>query len=82
MFKCQVTNEVTKPGDKMNKVVVETRDKVYHKWVLNEDTRKYEQVQCSSGFETVRELSVSDEGLQVWESMGAHERAHFLKTFA
>lgn len=51
MFRCEQTGKVTKPGEKMKKIVVETRERVYH------DEDGYE---IGRGIEIVREISVSE----------------------
>jgi|GEM_PF-2917850 len=67
MFKCFITQKMSKPGEKTNKVILETRQKVYYGWRLNEETEKYEKVEIGKGWEIVKEVSVSDEGLKIWK---------------
>lgn len=68
MYRCQVTNRVSRPGEKLNKIVVETRDKTYYE----------DDVEIGYGHETVREISVSDEGARIWSGMSDEERKTFL----
>jgi len=58
MFRCSITNKLSKPGEKQNKVVIEKRDKVY----TDPDTGEV----ISKGWEIVKEISVTDEGLKIW----------------
>lgn len=58
MFKCDVTGKTTQPGEPLTRVVVERRERVYR----DEDGRIVGQ-----GWEIVRELNVSPEGLDIME---------------
>lgn len=79
MYRCQVTGELSKLGDKLNKIVVGTRERVYTRWVRNEETNKWEEVFVSRGWEITRELNATDEGVKLWESYTPDERVAFLK---
>lgn len=52
MFRCELTGKLTKPGEKMKKIVVQTRERVY----LDEDG-----LETGRGTEIVKEISVSEE---------------------
>jgi hypothetical protein len=52
MFRCEITGKVTKPGEKMKKLVMETRERVYY------DEDGYE---IGRGSEIVKEISVSED---------------------
>ncbi len=79
MYRCQITGELSKLGDKLNKIVVGTRERVYTRWVRNEETNKWEEVFVSRGWEITRELNATDEGVKLWESYTSDERVAFLK---
>lgn len=79
MYICQVTGRQSKSGQKLNKLVVKTRDKIYTRWVRNEDTREWEEIEIGRGFETVREINASQEGVELWNSWSPEERELFLK---
>lgn len=79
MYRCQITGELSKLGDKLNKIVVGTRERVYTRWVRNEETNKWEEVFVSRGWEIARELNATDEGVKLWESYTSEERVAFLK---
>jgi len=79
MYVCQITGKQSKPGDKPSKVTVATRERDYTRWVRNEETNKWEEVFVSRGWEIVKEISVSQEGLDLWNSWSADDRALFLK---
>ena len=77
-FKCQITGKTSDFGEKLNKIVVETRPKSYRKWVKDEISRSWSEVDAGSGFETVKELSVSEAGLLLWNSWSEDDRKLFL----
>jgi len=66
MFRCGITGKMSKPGEKVNKIVTETRDKVYFGWVQNEETGFYDYVEIGRGFEIVSEVNATDEGMRLW----------------
>ena len=61
MFRCAVTGKLTKPREPQIKIVVETRPKEYVNFKWDEETREKIRIE-SRGFETVKEVSVSQEG--------------------
>jgi hypothetical protein len=63
MFRCEVTGKLSKPGDKMNKIVVEKRDKEY------KDPETGEVI--GRGWEIVKEISATDEGVKIWNQRNA-----------
>ena len=80
MYYCVITEKMSQPGEKLNKVVVATRPRSYTKFVKNEETRKWEEVYAADGWEVVKEISVSDEGLAVWEAWSQADRDLFVKS--
>lgn len=80
-YRCQITNKLSRVGEKLNKIVIETRPKSYTKMVRDEESRipKWTEVPCSVGFETVRELNATQAGVELWESWDVDERAMFIK---
>jgi hypothetical protein len=79
MFKCQITGEYSKLGEKLHKVVVAKRQRVYTRKFRNEETRQIEEVEVGHGWEIVREVSASQEGMERWAKWTDEERAAFLK---
>lgn len=80
MFKCAITGLQSKPGEKLNKIVVQARVKQYFKWVRNEETNQWEKVSLPNiGWEIVKEIPASAAGKDQWESWSQEERAIFLK---
>ena len=79
MYVCQVTGRQSKSGQKLNKLVVQTRPKTYTRWIRNEDTREWEEIEIGRGYETVREINASQEGMDLWNSWSPEERELFLK---
>jgi hypothetical protein len=79
MYVCQVTGKQSKHGEKLNKITVATRERTYTRWVRNEETNKWEEVFVAKGWEIVREINASEEGVQLWNSWTPEERTMFLK---
>ena len=79
MYFCQITGKMSEQGEKLNKITVETRPKTYYRWVRDEDTNKWQEIETGHGFEIVKELNASEEGLQQWNDWTSEERAMFLK---
>jgi hypothetical protein len=71
--------EDTHGSEKLNKIVVATRERIYTKRVKNEETGKWEDVEIGRGWEIVREINASEEGLALWNSWSEEERAIFLE---
>ena len=67
MFKCEVTGKTTKPGEKMHKVVVETKEKVY----FEPRGENGKLVEVGRGTEIVKEICVSEAGLRVLREKAA-----------
>jgi len=80
MFYCRITNKLSQPGEKCNKLVVATRQKTYTRWVREEDSTVWNEVEVGHGFEPVKEINVSTEGLALWESWSEADRLLFVKT--
>ena len=80
MFKCQVTKNFSKPGEKMNKIVIATRSRIYKETFRNEETRELETVEVGYGWEVVKEVNASEAGLKLWNVMSPIEREVFVKS--
>lgn len=76
MFRCEVTGNQSKEGEKPQRLVVEMRSRQYRHW-----NREAEEEWFSNGFEIVREINVSAEGVSIWNSWNDEDRAAFLKNF-
>jgi hypothetical protein len=79
MYRCQITGRNSNPGEPLHKIMVAFRNKTYTKWVRDEDTKKWSEVEAGVGFEPTKELSLSSEGVNLWESWSAEDKALFLK---
>jgi hypothetical protein len=77
MFVCAITKKLSRPGIKPIKLVTLTRPKTYTETRRNEDTGLIETVQIGSGFEIVKEVDVSEEGLAIWNAAQAKEESSF-----
>jgi len=69
MFKCQITGRMSRPGEKVNKIVTATRNKIYYGWFRNEETGRFEQHEVGRGSEIVSEVNATEEGVRVWTQM-------------
>lgn len=77
MYMCQVTGMFSKPLEKLNKIVIETRNVEYKHW-----DREAEEEWYSYGTEIVREINASDEGVQVWQNMTPEQQADFVQALS
>lgn len=59
MFKCMVTGRMSQPGEKCNKLVVETREKIYTDLDGNV---------IGKGTEIVKEINATDAGVLRWKA--------------
>jgi hypothetical protein len=75
MYKCQVTGRLSKEGEKLNKIVVATREVEYKHW-----DRDAEEEWFSHGTEIVREINASEEGVQVYNALSPEDRAVLVKS--
>lgn len=74
MFKCEITKRLSKPLEKLTKLVVKTRQVEYRHW-----DRDSEEEWFTQGTEIVREVNVSEEGLAVWNKLTPEEQEEFVK---
>lgn len=79
MFICDLTGNVSKAGEKCQKIVVKKRDKVYTEKRFNEETRETEIYQFH-GWEIVKEINVCEKGLALWNSWSEEERTLWLNS--
>jgi hypothetical protein len=70
---------MTNLGDKCHKIVVERRDRIYTKWVRDEETNKWIEVECGRGWEIVREISSSEKGVEIWNGLSPEAQKSILK---
>lgn len=73
MFVCPVTGKCSLPGEKPTQVVLERRERVYTRTQWDQETNEEVTIEIGRGWEIVRELFVSREGLRRIE---AHEAGH------
>jgi hypothetical protein len=81
MFICQVTKKVTEPNTSMKRLVVKTRNRVYTRDIRNDETREWETVEVGHGWEIVRELNVSAEGVAIYNAMSPEDQLNFVNSF-
>lgn len=90
MFKCQVSGKFSSrghvlpdgdhvPGEKLHKIVVARRDKTYKRWIKNEETRQWEEVEVGQGWEIVREINATEAGVALWNSWTPEQREAHIK---
>lgn len=75
MYICQVTGKVSAAGEKLNRIVVQTRPRTYTRMERDPETGRLEEVDIGRGFEIVREIRATAEGVAEWESMTETQRA-------
>lgn len=78
MTELNKSEENLRSSEKLTKIVVEKRERIYTKRVRNEETGKWEDVEIGRGWEIVRELNASEEGAALWASWSDEDRAAFL----
>ena len=65
MFKCQITNKISKPGEKQFKIVTETRQREY----TEESWNRKEKISVTKTFygsEIVKEILLTEEGYNLY----------------
>lgn len=62
MFICAITGKQSRPGDKAHRLVIEKRERFYEPVQIGE-RRMFRE---GRGWEIVREVTVSSEGLAIW----------------
>lgn len=75
MFTCAITGQTSKKGEPLNRIVVAKRQKIYYQSYFNEDTREWEKLEVGRGWEVVKEVNASDDGLKAWNSLSEEEQA-------
>lgn len=78
MFICQITGLNSKLNEKPNKIVIETRPRIYTRRVKNEETREWETHEVSKGWEIVKEIIATDAGEQEWNEMNDAQKSEFV----
>jgi hypothetical protein len=66
MFYCQITKKMSQPGDKLHKVVVERRERVYTRTVVDKETRQEMVEEIGRGWEIVKEVNATEEGARLY----------------
>ena len=69
MFYCQVTKRMSKPGEKLNRIAISNRERVYTQQVWEEG--ELVEIEIGKGSEIAREISACDEGVRVYNDMVA-----------
>jgi hypothetical protein len=67
MFKCDVTGKTSKRGEKLNKIVIQTRPRVYTEKVWEDG--ELVEIEIGKGWEIVKEINATDEGLKLYNQM-------------
>jgi hypothetical protein len=79
MFVCQISGKLSKPGEKVNKIIVKTRERFYTARFYNEDIGQVEDVQVGHGWEIVKEVNATAQGLKEWNEMTETQRSEHLR---
>jgi len=72
MFRCQLTGKCSKPGEKMQRVVVQTRPKTYTE--RRNIDGEWKMIEVGSGYETVRELCLTEDGMRALKEFQENEK--------
>jgi hypothetical protein len=75
-----ITGQPSKKGEPLNRIVVEKRPKVYFEHYFNEDTREWEQIEIGRGWEIVKEVEASADGLAAWNALTPEEQEKFARS--
>lgn len=78
MYTCKITGKTTKHGEKLNRLTVATREKIYYEKVWEDDVLV--ELEVARGFEIVREIDVSHAGLEIWNNWSDEERQEFVRS--
>lgn len=76
MFKCAITGKTSKHGEAQNKIVVKKRARVYLQNVFNEEARVWEKLEVGVGWEIVKEVNASEEGVAIWNCLTEEQKAN------
>lgn len=79
MFICQISGKLSEPGEKVHKVVIKKRDWKYTARVYNEEIGQVEEVQVGHGWEIVKEVNATAQGLKEWNEMTEAQRTEHLR---
>lgn len=71
MFYCQITGKLSQPGEKVNRITIETRPREYFEERYDEETDSYQLQLVGRGFEIVKEVFATKEGLALWNKTQA-----------
>ncbi len=73
MFICEVTGQSSALGEKLTKVVVGKREKIYYEEHYNEELRQWQKVQVGKGWEITKELNACEDGVKVFKARQEYE---------
>ena len=79
MFICQVTGKVSEAGEKMNRIIAKTKPKVYTRREFDPEINEWVDVFVGRGFEIVKEIQATEEGVVEWQQMTDAQREEHLK---
>lgn len=79
MFVCQVSGKLSSPGEKMNKIIAVKRERVYTEMRRDSETGIVEEVEVGRGWEIVKEIAATAEGLVEWNNMSDSQRSEHLR---
>jgi len=74
MFVCQITGQISERGEALNRIVVAKRERIYYEDYFNDETREWEQIEIGRGWEVVKEVNASADGLSAWNALSDDER--------
>lgn len=74
MFFCQILKKASLKNEKLNRITIVTRPKVYTKFIKDEETNQWVEIEVAKGFEIVKEVAACAEGVVAWNSLTDSER--------
>jgi hypothetical protein len=80
MYYCQIMKRFSAPNEKLNKIVIEIRERTYTKQLPNEDTGALETVEVGRGWEIVKEINASDMGVIKYNAMSKEQQQALINT--
>ena len=79
MFYCQVMKRMSKPGEKLNRIPIVNRERIYTQQVWEEG--ELVEIEIGKGSEIVREISACEDGVKLYKEMVAMGTVNdFLRT--
>jgi hypothetical protein len=70
MFLCEVTKKMSRHGEECCKVVVERRERVYTRHVIDRENNTEFDEEIGRGWEIVKEVDATEDGAKLYSILG------------